>query len=123
MKHSMNTLLPTDRNSGEVSTAEMNKLIDLDRYPIDRLANKPGQLLVAQCRSDLDDCAAAILPNFVRQSAIIGMAEEAESLVQVAHRYDGDRSPFYEVDDFGCSDNDSFVSTVKSVQHLSLIHI
>ena len=87
MKHSMNTLLPTDRNSGEVSTVEMNKLIDLDRYPIDRLDTKLGQLLVAQCRSDLDDCAAAILPNFVRQSAIIGMAEEAESLVPVSYTH------------------------------------
>ena len=113
----MNTLLSTDRNSGEVSTKEMNKVIDLDRYPIDRLDDKPGQLLLAQCRSDLDDCAAAILPNFVRQSAIIRMAEEAESLLQVAHRYDGDRSPFYEVDDSGCSDDDSLESTVKSLRH------
>jgi hypothetical protein len=66
----MNTLLSADRNSGEVSAQDMKKLIDLDRYPIDRLNNKPGQLLVAQCRSDLEDSAAAILPSFVRQSAI-----------------------------------------------------
>ena len=46
----VSTVLSADRNSGEVSTQEMNKLIDLDRYPIDRLDNKPGQLLVAQCR-------------------------------------------------------------------------
>ena len=117
MRNNMNTLLSTDRNSGEVSTAEMNKLIDLDRYPIDQLDNKRAQLLVEQCRSDLDDCAAAILPNFVRQSAIMEMAEEAESLVQVAHRYDGDRSPFYEVDDSRCSDDHSLVSKVNSVQH------
>ena len=44
----MNTVLSTDRPSGEVSTEEMNKLIDLDRYPIDRLDNKAGQLLVAR---------------------------------------------------------------------------
>jgi len=113
----VSTVLSADRNSGEVSTQEMNKLIDLDRYPIDRLDNKAGQLLVAQCRSDLDDRAAAILPSFVRQSAIIRMAEQAESLVQVAHRYDGDRVPFYEVDDNGCSDDDSLVSTVRSVRH------
>ena len=45
----MNTVLSIDRPSGEVSTEEMAKLIDLDRYPIDRLDNKAGQLLVAQC--------------------------------------------------------------------------
>ena len=45
------------------------------------------------------------------------MAEQAESLVQGAHRYDGDRVPFYEVDDNGCSDDDSLVSTVRSVRH------
>ena len=45
----MKKALSTDRPSGEVSTEEMNKLIDLDRYPIDRPDNKAGQLLVAQC--------------------------------------------------------------------------
>ena len=113
----MNTLLSADRNSGEVSAQDMNKLIDLDRYPIDRLNNNPGQLLVAQCRSDLEDSAAAILPSFVRQSAILKMAKEAESLVQVAHRYDGDRAPFYDVDDNERSDDDSLQSRVRSARH------
>ena len=113
----MNTVLPIDRDSGEVSTEEMNKLIDLDRYPIDRLDNKAGQLLVAQCRSDLDGCATAMLPKFVRQAAITKMAEEAESLVQVAHRYDGDRVTFYEEDDIGCSDDESLKSAVRSARH------
>ena len=99
----MNTVLSADRPSGEVSTEEIYRLIDLDRYPIDRLQDKVGQMLVAQCRSDLDDCAAAILPSFVRQAAITKIAEEAESLVQVAHRYDGDRVTFYEDDKKRCS--------------------
>ena len=87
----MNTVLSADRPSGEVSTEEMNKLIDLDRYPIDRLDSKAGQLLVARCRSDLDDCAAATCcrVSYDRLRSRIWL-EEAESLVQVAHRYDGD---------------------------------
>ena len=117
IENNMNTLLSADRNSGEVSAQDINKLIDLDRYPIDRLNNKPGQLLVAQCRSDLEDSAAAILPSFVRQSAILKMAKEAESLVQVAHRYDGDRAPFYDVDDNERSDDDSLQSRVRSARH------
>ena len=117
IENNMNTLLSADRNSGEVSAQDMNKLIDLDRYPIDRLNNNPGQLLVAQCRSDLEDSAAAILPSFVRQSAILKMAKEAESLVQVAHRYDGDRAPFYDVDDNERSDDDSLQSRVRSARH------
>ena len=117
IENNMNTLLSADRNSGEVSAQDMNKLIDLDRYPIDRLNNKPGQLLVAQCRSDLEDSAAAILPSFVRQSAILKMAKEAESLVQVAHRYDGDRAPFYDVDDNERSDDDRLQSRVRSARH------
>ena len=117
IENNMNTLLSADRNSGEVSAQDMNKLIDLDRYPIDRLNSKPGQLLVAQCRSDLEDSAAAILPSFVRQSAILKMAKEAESLVQVAHRYDGDRAPFYDVDDNERSDDDSLQSRVRSARH------
>ncbi len=117
IENNMNTLLSADRNSGEVSAQDMKKLIDLDRYPIDRLNNKPGQLLVAQCRSDLEDSAAAILPSFVRQSAILKMAKEAESLVQIAHRYDGDRAPFYDVDDNERSDDDSLQSRVRSARH------
>ncbi len=117
IENNMNTLLSADRNSGEVSAQDMNKLIDLDRYPIDRLNNKPGQLLVAQCRSDLEDSAAAILPSFVRQSAILKMAKEAESLVQIAHRYDGDRAPFYDVDDNERLDDDSLESRVRSARH------
>ena len=117
IENNMNTLLSADRNSGEVSAQDMKKLIDLDRYPIDRLNNKPGQLLVAQCRSDLEDSAAAILPSFVRQSAILKMAKEAESLVQIAHRYDGDRAPFYDVDDNERLDDDSLESRVRSARH------
>ena len=113
----MNTVLSVDRDSGEVSIEEMNKLIDLDRYPIDRLNSKAGQLLVARCRSDLDDCAAATLPSFIRQAEIANLVEEAESLVQVAHRYDGDSVTFYEEDDIGCSDDDSLKSAVRSPRH------
>ena len=113
----MNTVLSVDRDSGEVSIEEMNKLIDLDRYPIDRLNSKAGQLLVARCRSDLDDCAAATLPSFIRQAEIANLVEEAESLVQVAHRYDGDSVTFYEEDDIGCSDTDSLESVVRSARH------
>jgi hypothetical protein len=58
-----------------------------------------------------------MLPKFVRQAAITKMAEEAESLVQVAHRYDGDRVTFYEEDDIGCSDDDSLKSAVRSTRH------
>ena len=113
----MNTVLSVDRDSGEVSIEEMNKLIDLDRYPIDRLNSKAGQLLEARCRSDLDDCAAATLPSFIRQAEIANLVEEAESLVQVAHRYDGDSVTFYEEDDIGCSDTDSLESVVRSARH------
>jgi len=117
IENNMNTLLSADRNSGEVSAQDMNKLIDFDRYPIDRLESKVGQRLVAQCRADLDDCAAAILPGFVRQSAILKMAKEAESLVQVAHRYKGNRAPFYDVDDNERSDDDGLQFRVRSTRH------
>ena len=113
----VSTVLSTDRDSGEVSAKDMNKLIDLDRYPIDRLESKLGQRLVAQCRSALAACAAAILPSFVRQSAIQKMAKEAESLVQVAHRYDEDRAPFYDVDDNERLDDNGLQSAVRSVRH------
>ncbi len=113
----MNTVLSVDRDSGEVSIEEMNKLIDLDRYPIDRLNSKGGQLLVARCRSDLDGHAASTLPSFIRQAEITNLVEEAEGLVEIAHRYVGDSVTFYEEDDIGCSDTDSLESAVRSARH------
>ena len=58
------TSLSANEQSGDLRRQKLNRFIDLDRYPIDRLDSTDGQALVAQCRKDLETKAAATLPGF-----------------------------------------------------------
>ena len=51
----------------------MNKLIDLERYPLDRLGTAAGQKLVAQCIDDLERNGMFTLEGFMRRAAIDAM--------------------------------------------------
>ena len=48
----------------------MNKLIDLERYPLDRLDTAAGQRLVKQCIDDLERNGMFTLEGFMRREAI-----------------------------------------------------
>jgi hypothetical protein len=60
-------------------------LIDLARYPIDRLADQPGRRLVADCRRRFGGDGALALSGFVRADAVAGMRDEALALAPLAH--------------------------------------
>ncbi len=64
----------------------MNRLIDLDRYPVHRPDTPDGQALVERCRADLDAAAAATLPGFLRPEALASLATEAEGLIPGSRR-------------------------------------
>jgi hypothetical protein len=51
----------------------MNKLIDLERYPLDQLESVAGQQLVAQCIDDLQRNGMFTLPGFMRGEVIDGI--------------------------------------------------
>ena len=51
----------------------MNKLIDLERYPLDRLDTAAGQRLVKQCIDDLERNGMFTLEGFMRREAIADM--------------------------------------------------
>jgi hypothetical protein len=74
----------------------VNQLIDLDRYPIDQLESDAGHDLINICHNNLSTQAITSLPEFIRPSAISKMAEEAQGLIDQAHRYDQPRAAFYE---------------------------
>ncbi len=67
------------------------KIVDLDRYRIDRPDTDRGRTLIAKCRSDLEESAICILPGFQCDSATHAMLQEAERLIPNAHRYDQPR--------------------------------
>ena len=52
-------------------------VIDLDRYPIDRLDDGPGRALVSRCRADLARTGLAQLPGFLREEVVGDWAREA----------------------------------------------
>jgi hypothetical protein len=60
-------------------------LVDLARYPIDRLASAAGQQLIADCRCRFGSDGALALPGFVRADAIAAMRDEALAVAPLAH--------------------------------------
>ena len=86
----------SNQESGRLSRSQVNELIDLDRYPIDQLESGAGRDLIEICHNNLATQAIALLPGFIRPNAIFEMAEEAQGLVNQAHRYDQPRAAFYE---------------------------
>ncbi len=90
------SIISSNQESGRLSRSQVNQLIDLDRYPIDQLESGAGRDLIEICHNNLDTEAIALLPGFIRPSAISGMAEEAQNLIDQAYRYDQPRVAFYE---------------------------
>ncbi|MEM7223155.1 MAG: hypothetical protein AAF495_09270 [Pseudomonadota bacterium] len=67
------------------------EIVDLERYPIDRLDEPAARDLVARCQEALAQEALCALPDFVRAEALAAMVAEAERLAPRAYRYDRPR--------------------------------
>ena len=75
----------------------VNDLVDLDRYPIDGLADAEGRKLIETCHSALGSEGACQLPGFLSPSAIEMMTAEASALMPLAYRQ-GDTHNVYFTD-------------------------
>ena len=108
----------SNQESGRLSRSQVNQLIDLDRYPIDQLESGPGRDLIEICHNNLATQAIALLPEFIRPSAISEIAEEAQDLIDQAYRYDQPRAAFYEHPNHQhrARDDDGW-STLRSKRH------
>ena len=60
----------------------MQEILDLDRYPIDRLDSEAGRNLVAACQAELAELGMFNLPGFVRQDVIARAATELVPLIE-----------------------------------------
>lgn len=69
-------------------------LVDLERYPIDRLDSEAGQALVAQCREQLGVDGCVVLDNFVPGDAIERLERETLALSPKAHYNEGETNPY-----------------------------
>ena len=112
------SIISSNQESGRLSRSQVNQLIDLDRYPIDQLESGAGRDLINICHSNLATQAIALLPGFIRPSAISGMAEEAQDLIDQAYRYDQPRVAFYEhPNHHHRADDGDGCSTLRSRRH------
>lgn len=81
-------------------------LLDLERYPVDRLDSPEGRALVADCRARLATDGCCNLAGFVRPQAVAAMREEALALEDMAYRQDGRRNAWFTPDDPALPPND-----------------
>jgi hypothetical protein len=69
-----------------MSHRSLGRIVDLDRYPIDRLETAPGTALVAAAREALRAVGACDLPGFLRPEAITAAVASALSVRAKAYR-------------------------------------
>jgi hypothetical protein len=64
----------------------LREIVDLDRYPVDRLDEPAGRALVATAREALDAVGACDLPGFLRPDAVAAAVASALSVRERAYR-------------------------------------
>ena len=74
-------------------------LVDVDRYPLERLDGPSGTGFLASCRTELRERSICVLEGFVKPPALAGMAEEATALIPRGYYYDRPRTS-YEGNDY-----------------------
>lgn len=110
-------VLSSHSHSARLERHELNRLIDLDRYPIDRLDAPEGEALIARCQADLDRDAAATLPGFLRAEALAGLVTEAEGLIPGSRRFEKVPRVTYPQSDI--SERSALAAEVRAIKHLN----
>ena len=81
-------------------------LIDLERYPIDRLESAPGRELVNRCRADLTARGASQLQGFLAPDAVRRMTDEAAALADRTFTNAAEHNVYFEDIDPTLPDDD-----------------
>lgn len=66
----------------------LGTIVDLERYPLDRLSGPEGTAFLADCRSRLAAAGSCLLPGFLRPEAIAAALRNADGAVARAHQVD-----------------------------------
>ena len=64
---------------------QAQKLIDLERYPIERLDDDGAQELIGRCQADLRATGACVLEGFVPSTVLSAVIEEVSPHLGDAH--------------------------------------
>ena len=82
-----------------MSAAELGRLVDLARYPLDRPGSPGWREAVALARAGLAESGCARLPGFVRPQAVKAMAAEVDRVAGLAHHSVTRHNPYFSADD------------------------
>ena len=74
-------------------------IVDLQRYPIDRLDSAEATELIASCQDALDSVALCRFPGFIKSDALERIVHEESVLEEVAYPYEASRCAYLEPDD------------------------
>lgn len=77
-----------------VNKNPLQGLVDLEKYPLDRLDGEAGKALIQQCRDQLADDGCVVLKNFVPRAATRRLEAETERLSHYAHYNEGETNPY-----------------------------
>ncbi|MDR9424354.1 MAG: hypothetical protein RI567_03595 [Marinobacter sp.] len=88
----------------DVRTA-LGELVDLKRYPLDRLDTSEGQALIDRCRAQLDDDGCVVLDGFIQQEALARLEHETERLSPEAHYNQTETNPYNNAGDQSLPDS------------------
>ena len=99
-----------------MSVISVADVVDLDRYPVDRLDSPAGQDLVARCRRDLAAVGASVLEGFIRPAAVAAVVGWAMTAMPEAYRTDAEHNVYFTVDDPGLPEDDPHRIRVRSAK-------
>ena len=71
------------------------EIIDLERYPLDRLESIEGQRLLLQVRERLGDDGSCTLPDFVSEAMRAQMVDEIRGITHLAYPGPTEVSPYF----------------------------
>jgi hypothetical protein len=116
-RHGCQTHLVLEFRAEEVlSVTGLADVIDLDRYPVDRLDSPAGQDLVARCRRDLAAAGAADLEGFIRPAAVASTVDWAMTAMAKAYRTDTEHNVYFTDDVPGLPAGDPHRIRVRSAK-------
>lgn len=101
----MNSKQPMGEGVRDQRKFDVASLIDISRYPLDRLDEVAGRTLVDECRARLDREALCLLPGFLTAEAVAGMAQEVRALTPKAYRGEYRRQAYSWRDPTGFADD------------------
>ena len=109
-------ILSPDRHFARLDLDDLNRIIDLDRYPLHEPDSPALVALIARCRSELDATCAAGLPDFIRPEAIARLATEATALLPNSYRFVGEpRVTYFDPDP--AAEGDPVAMDVRAREH------